>query len=252
MATSTRLGTPRQASDAAPRHAHQLAHMIESWGNVVWVIAPDALPDPARLSPRQRQILGVIRLWVERHGYPPTVREIGMEVGLSSPSSVAHHLKTLERHGLIRRAPGGPRAVDARSPTRGDVSAGLDAGPGVHIPLLGNIAAGAPILAEENVEEMLSLPTGLVGRGTMFALRVRGDSMVDAGIADGDVIVVRHQVVAENGDIVAAMIDDEATVKQYGNRDGRIELVPRNPRYPVIAGDHAVILGKVVCVLHRA
>jgi repressor LexA len=215
------------------------------------VTALDAPPDPPWLSSRQRQILAVIRRWVERHGYPPTVREIGAAVGLSSPSSVAHHLKTLERHGLIRRAPGGPRAVDARAPASADVLAGLDARPGVLIPLLGAIAAGAPILAEEHVEEMLSLPAGLVGRGTLFALRVRGDSMIDSGIADGDAIVVRHQAVAENGDIVAAMIDDEATVKQYRTRNSRVELVPRNPRYPVIAGDRAVILGKVVCVLHR-
>ncbi|WP_406108956.1 transcriptional repressor LexA [Micromonospora globbae] len=215
------------------------------------VTIPDSPPDPPSLTYRQRQILAVIREWVERHGYPPTVREIGAAVGLGSPSSVAHHLKTLESRGLLRRAPGGPRAVDARPPIGGETPTGPDIERGALVPLLGAIAAGTPILAEEHVEEVLSLPTELVGRGTLFALRVRGDSMVEAGIVDGDVIVVRQQAVADNGDIVAAMIDGEATVKQYRTRDGHVELVPRNPRYPVIPGDEAMILGKVVCVLHR-
>ncbi|WP_019900459.1 transcriptional repressor LexA [Salinispora arenicola] len=208
----------------------------------------DAAPDPPELSPRQQRILAVIREWVEHHGYPPTVREIGAAVGLGSPSSVAHHLKVLQRCGLVRRA-GGSRAVDARPMPTVDTAAGQ--GRGVRVPLLGTIAAGVPILAEEHVEDVLTLPVGLVGRGTMFALHVRGDSMTGAGIADGNVIVVRQQEVAENGDIVAAMIDDEATVKVYRTDRGRVELVPRNPLYPVIPGDQAVVLGKVVCVLHR-
>ncbi|MFI6162988.1 transcriptional repressor LexA [Micromonospora haikouensis] len=213
--------------------------------------APAVPPDPVSLTARQRQILDVIRGWVQRHGYPPTVREIGAAVGLGSPSSVAHHLKTLTHHGLIRRAPGGPRAVDARPLLGDDPPVKSEAAGGTAVPLLGAIAAGTPILAEEHVEEVLSLPAELVGRGTLFALRVRGDSMTEAAIADGDIIVVRQQAVADNGDIVAAMLDGEATVKQYRTRDGRIELVPRNPRYPVLPGDHATILGKVVCVLHR-
>lgn len=209
-------------------------------------------PEPVSLTDRQQQILDVIRGWVQRHGYPPTVREIGTAVGLVSPSSVTHHLKTLTHHGLIRRAPGGPRAVDAR-PLPGDDDPPLksEAPRGTAVPLLGTIAAGTPILAEEHVEETLSLPAELVGRGTLFALRVRGDSMTEAAIADGDIIVVRQQAVADNGDIVAAMLDGEATVKQYRTRNGRIELVPRNPHYPVLPGDHATILGKVVCILHR-
>ncbi|MET7948998.1 transcriptional repressor LexA [Micromonospora sp. NPDC049275] len=201
----------------------------------------ESLPTP---TPRQRRILAVIQGWVDQHGYPPTVREIGAAVGLGSPSSVAHHLKILQRHGLIRRIPGGPRALDARPaavPNRQGA---------VSVPLLGAIAAGAPILADEHVEDVLHLPADLVGRGTLFALRVRGDSMVEAGIADGDVIVVRQQPVADSGDIVAALIGDEATVKQYRVRDGRVELVPRNPRYPVVLADGAQLLGKVVCVLH--
>ncbi|MDG4793054.1 transcriptional repressor LexA [Micromonospora sp. WMMD1082] len=214
--------------------------------------APDVPPGPVSLTDRQRQILAVIRAWVQRHGYPPTVREIGAAVGLGSPSSVAHHLKTLAHHGLIRRAPGGPRAVDARPLVDDDdPPVKSEAQRGALVPLLGAIAAGTPILAEEHVEEMLALPAELVGRGTLFALRVRGDSMIDAAITDGDIIVVRQQPVADNGDLVAAMIDGEATVKQYRTRDGRIELVPRNPRYPVLPGAHATILGKVVCILHR-
>ncbi|MGC5382064.1 transcriptional repressor LexA [Micromonospora sp. DT68] len=206
---------------------------------------------PPELSPRQQQILTVIREWVQRHGYPPTVREIGTAVGLSSPSSVAHHLKALEQRGLLRRAARGPRAVDARPLTTADTRGTSVAPSGVSVPLLGSIAAGAPILAEEHIEEILSLPATMVGRGTLFALRVRGDSMIEAGIGDRDVIVVRQQAVADNGDIVAASIDGEATVKVYRARDGRTELVPRNPLYPVIPGDHATILGKVVCVLRR-
>jgi repressor LexA len=193
----------------------------------------------------------VIREWVEHNGYPPTVREIGAAVGLRSPSSVAHHLKALERRGLVRRAARGPRAVDARPSSGFAPSDGSGPRPGVPVPLVGTVAAGVPILAQEHVEEVLTLPSELVGHGTLFALHVRGDSMIEAGIADGDVIVVRQQAVADNGDIVAAMIDDEATVKVYRARAGRVELVPRNPLYPIIPGDQAVILGKVVCVLGR-
>jgi repressor LexA len=200
------------------------------------------------LSPRQQHILAVIREWVDQHGYPPTVREIGTAVGLGSPSSVAHHLKVLQRHGLVRRAAHGSRAVDARPPSVPD---GPGPRPGASVPLVGSIAAGMPILADEQIEEILTLPSEFAGRGTLFALHVRGDSMIEAGIADGDVIVVRQQDAADDGDIVAAMIDDEATVKVYRTRAGRVELVPRNPVYPVIPGDQAVILGKVVCTLHR-
>ena|SRR5689334_16286779 len=207
------------------------------------------LVDPPGLSARQQQVLAAIREWVERHGYPPTVREIGAVVGLGSPSSVAHHLKVLEGRGLLRRSAHGPRAVDARPSAEFDPTRRRS---GVPVPLLGSIAAGVPILADEHIEEVLTLPAELVGRGTLFALRVRGDSMIEAGISDGNVIVVRQQAVADNGDIVAALIDDEATVKVYRRRDGRVELVPRNPRYPVIPADDATILGRVVCVLRHA
>jgi repressor LexA len=205
-------------------------------------------PDDVRLTTRQQQIVAMIRDWVDRHGYPPTMREIGAAVGLASPSSVAHQLKTLEELGLLRRDARGSRAVDIRS-----------AGPApepatstdTRVPVLGAIAAGAPILAEEQVEDELTLPVSLVGHGKLFALRVKGDSMIDAAICDGDLVVVRQQQVAENGDIVAAMIDGEATVKALRLSGHRIELVPRNPAYDVIPGDHAVILGKVVSVLRR-
>ncbi|MFF5173638.1 transcriptional repressor LexA [Micromonospora sp. NPDC000089] len=211
----------------------------------------DPPPEPPGLSIRQQQILTVIREWVERHGYPPTVREIGTEVGLRSPSSVAHHLKVLHQRDLVRRAAHWPRAVDARP--RAPVTAGGSAPrSGVQVPLLGVIAAGTPILAEEHIEEILALPAEMVGCGTLFALRVRGDSMIEAAIADGDLIVVRQQPVADNGDIVAAMIDDEATVKVFHASAGVVTLLPRNPQYAAIPGNQAVILGKVVCVLRRS
>ncbi|MBV1848523.1 transcriptional repressor LexA [Catellatospora tritici] len=206
------------------------------------------------LSSRQRRILSVIKEWVEQHGYPPTVREIGEAVGLVSPSSVAYQLKELERKGFLRRDPSRPRAVDVRTPVDSSDSeeTTLAARPTpVYVPLLGRIAAGGPILAEESIEEVLPLPRELVGQGTLFSLQVKGDSMIEAAICDGDWVVVRQQQVAENGDIVAAMIDGEATVKVYRLREGHVQLMPRNPAYDPIPGDAAVILGKVVFVMRR-
>ena len=202
--------------------------------------------DGVPLSKRQQQIITMIREWIDRHGYPPTIREIGAAVGLDSPSSVAHQLKVLEERGHIRRGARGSRAIDVRTP--GEQSA---ADANVSVPVLGAIAAGAPILADEHVEEELTLPVSLVGHGTLFALRVKGDSMIEAAICDGDTVVVRQQQVADNGDIVAAMIDGEATVKVLRRTGGHVELVPRNPAYDVIPGDDATILGKVVSVLRR-
>ncbi|GAA0488714.1 LexA repressor [Paractinoplanes deccanensis] len=201
-------------------------------------------PDDVPLSNRQRQIYAMIRDWIDRHGYPPTIREIGAAVGLDSPSSVAHQLKVLEDRGLIRRGARGSRAIDIRGPES-------PADTNVPVPVLGAIAAGAPILADEHVEEQLTLPASLVGKGTLFALRVKGDSMIDAAICDGDTVVVRRQQVAEDGEIVAALIGDEATVKVLRRTNGHVELVPRNPAYDVIPGDEATILGKVVSVLRR-
>lgn len=203
----------------------------------------------ADLSTRQRRILSVIRDWVEEHGYPPTVREIGDAVGLVSPSSVAYQLKELERKGFLRRDPARPRAVDVRGPSDEDEGAARPTP--AYVPLLGRIAAGGPILAEEQVEDVLPLPRELVGQGTLFSLHVKGDSMIEAAICDGDFVVVRQQPTAENGDIVAAMIDGEATVKVYRVRNGHVQLVPRNTAYQPIPGDQATILGKVVAVMRR-
>ncbi|AEV86437.1 LexA family transcriptional regulator [Actinoplanes sp. SE50] len=197
-------------------------------------------PALKQLTPKQQRILTVIRDSVRDRGFPPTVREIGAAVGLVSPSSVAHHLKVLERHGLLRRQPNGSRAVDVRT-----------ADPAVTIPVLGDIAAGVPILAEQHVLDHLTVSAGMVGHGTLFALNVKGDSMIDAAICDGDVVIVRQQPVAENGEIVAAMLDGEATVKTFQRRNGHIELIPQNPNYAVIPGDDATILGKVVSVIRR-
>ncbi|GAA1396254.1 transcriptional repressor LexA [Catellatospora coxensis] len=224
-------------------------------GPVRAVAATSASPadlQSADLSSRQKRILAVIREWVEQHGYPPTVREIGEAVGLVSPSSVAYQLKELERKGFLRRDPSRPRAVDVRTPADADDEAALAARPTpVYVPLLGRIAAGGPILAEESIEEVLPLPRELVGQGTLFSLQVKGDSMIEAAICDGDWVVVRQQPNAENGDIVAAMIDGEATVKVYRLREGHVQLMPRNPAYDPIPGDAAVILGKVVFVMRR-
>lgn len=198
------------------------------------------------MSPRQQKILLTIQRWVVRHGYPPTTREIADEVGLASPSSVNHHLRVLEEQGFLRRGRSMVRPVDVRmflQPKQGPEP--------VLVPLVGTIAAGGPILAEETFEEMLPLPPELVGRGNHFCLRVRGDSMVGAAICDGDIVTVRQQPEAHSGDIVAAMLDDEATVKVYRRRHGHVFLEPRNPDYDVIDGDEAVILGKVVSVMRR-
>jgi repressor LexA len=219
--------------------------------------------DGAGLTQRQRRILEVIRDAVDRQGYPPSVREIGQAVGLTSTSSVAHQLTTLERKGYIRRDPNRPRAVDVRPPDSGaasrmpatrpvDDEAERFARPeATYVPVVGRIAAGGPVLAEQYVEDVFPLPRELVGEGTLFLLRVVGDSMIDAAIADGDWVVVRQQPVADNGDIVAAMIDGEATVKTYRRRDGHVWLLPHNPAYAPIPGDEATVLGRVVTVLRK-
>jgi repressor LexA len=206
--------------------------------------------DVPGLSPRQQKIMAVIRDGVVNNGYPPTNRQIGDAVGLASSSSVSYHLKSLEEKGCLRRGTSRTRAVDVRMFLQSPAVA-ADAPQPALVPLLGAIAAGGPILAQEEPEDVLTLPKDLVGRGTLFCLRVRGDSMVDAAICDGDIVVVRQQPEAHSGQIVAAMLDGEATVKVYRRRGGHVHLEPRNPAYDVIDGDHAVILGKVVSVLRR-
>jgi repressor LexA len=204
--------------------------------------------DASALPTRQQHILATIRDWVVRHGYAPSTREIGDAVGLRSASSVSKHLASLEDKGFLRRSASVSRPIDVRVFLRepGTRESGEDSVP---VPVVGDIAAGVPIAAEQHVDDTLTLPRELTGRGTVFALRVRGDSMVDAAICDGDIVVVRQQQEAHSGQIVAAMIDDEATVKVYRRRNGHVYLEPRNPAYEVIDGDEAVILGAVVSVL---
>lgn len=210
------------------------------------------------LTERQRTILNVIRTSVNDRGYPPSIREIGDAVGLTSTSSVAHQLRTLERKGYLRRDPNRPRAVDVRGAddtvTAAPVTdvAGSDALPEpTFVPVLGRIAAGGPILAEEAVEDVFPLPRELVGQGTLFLLKVVGESMIEAAICDGDWVVVRQQNVADNGDIVAAMIDGEATVKTFKRAGGQIWLMPHNPAFDPIPGNDATVLGKVVTVIRK-
>lgn len=218
---------------------------------------PDGPADASGLTQRQRAILDVIRSSVEERGYPPSVREIGEGVGLTSPSSVAHQLATLVRLGHLRRDPNRPRALvvaDAGEVVNESTGRGLGGEPAaevVNVPVLGRIAAGGPILAEQQVEDVFPLPRDLVGQGELFMLKVAGDSMVDAAICDGDWVVVRRQPDAENGDIVAALLDNEATVKTLKRRDGHVWLMPHNPAYAPILGDEATIMGKVVTVLRR-
>ena len=220
---------------------------------------PDTQPGgrSSSLTERQRTILDVIRTSVTTRGYPPSIREIGDAVGLTSTSSVAHQLRTLERKGFLRRDPNRPRAVDVRgaeeaAPAAVTEVAGSDALPEpTFVPVLGRIAAGGPILAEEAVEDVFPLPRELVGEGSLFLLKVVGESMVDAAICDGDWVVVRQQNVADNGDIVAAMIDGEATVKTFKRTSGQVWLMPHNPAFDPIPGNDAAILGKVVTVIRK-
>lgn len=246
---------------------------------------------PKSLTERQRGILETIQRAISSHGYPPSMREIGDAVGLTSLSSVTHQLKQLEKLGYVRRDPRLPRAIEVLLPLQleglGD-SAGAEtgaaeqAGPvgsprgaaspdaapaenvpaplafpsavernddSARVPLVGRIAAGGPILADQQVEDVLTLPRQLVGHGELFMLKVSGDSMIDAAICDGDWVVVRRQNNAVNGDIVAALLDEEATVKTFRQRDGHTWLLPQNSRYEPILGDHATVMGKVVSVL---
>ena len=217
------------------------------------------------LTVRQRRVLEVIRNSVDRRGYPPSMREIGDAVGLASPSSVSHQLNALVAKGYLRRDPNRPRALEIVSPDATAEEVGTrssahydtetdsgDARPEAsYVPVLGQIAAGVPITAEEVVEDVFPLPKQLVGEGDLFLLKVNGDSMVDAAICDGDWVVVRQQQHAENGDVVAAMLDNEATVKTFKRVDGHVWLMPHNEDFSPIDGDHATILGKVTAVLRR-
>lgn len=214
---------------------------------------PESGEDRDGLTMRQRRVLEVIRASVDSRGYPPSVREIGEAVGLNSPSSVAHQLKALQAKGFLRRDPNRPRAMEVLDPDQLRHDAGdVDALPApVMVPVVGQIAAGGPILAEQAVEAVFPLPRELVGDGELFLLRVRGDSMIEAAICDGDFVVVRSGAAADNGQMVAALLDEEATVKTLRRVDGHAWLMPANPAYDPIDGDHAVIMGTVVAVLRR-
>jgi repressor LexA len=227
---------------------------------------PDGPPDATGLTPRQLRVLAHIKDSIELRGYPPSMREIGEAVGLTSSSSVAHQLKVLEEKGFLKRDPNRPRALEVflpevmkarRSISSADESTYDETGVGdampaaSYVPMVGRIAAGGPILAEERVETIFPLPQELVGDGTLFMLEVAGDSMIEAAICNGDYVVIRQQPTANNGEIVAAMIDGEATVKTFQRKDGHVWLLPHNAAYDPIDGTHATILGKVTAVLRR-
>jgi repressor LexA len=227
---------------------------------------PDGPPDASGLTARQTKVLETIRDSVQRRGYPPSMREIGQAVGLTSTSSVAHQLKTLEEKGFIKRDGSRPRALEVFLPesmaARRSISSADDSGvdeTGVgdtrpaasYVPVLGRIAAGAPILAEEQVEDVFPLPKQLVGEGQLFLLEVRGESMIDAAICDGDYVVIRQAQTADTGQMVAAMIDGEATVKTLSRKGGQVWLLPHNDAFDPIDGTHATILGIVTAVLRK-
>ena len=218
------------------------------------------------ISDRHRAILRVINDKLDANGFPPSVREIASAVGLASPSTVKHHLDSLEASGYLAREPGLPRALDLTDKARR--SLGIDASTpasspvvcieipvshveeeGNAIPLVGRIAAGSPITAEQHVEDVFHLPASMTGHGDLFMLEVSGQSMIEAGIFDGDYVVIRSQNDARNGEFVAAMIDGEATVKELSITGGHVWLLPHNPDYSPIPGDEATILGKVVTVI---
>lgn len=261
--TARKRGRPRKADVAA-----ELRRTSGSFSSL-----PDGPPGLDDLTPRQRRVLEVIRDTVAERGYPPSIRELGDAVGLASSSSVSHQLRTLEQKGLLRRDPHRPRALEVRlpasltpastaprEPTAHPIPAEAHVDPtgigdafptAINVPVLGAIAAGSPILAEEHQTDVMPLPRQLVGSGDLFMLQVRGDSMVDAAICDGDWVVVRQQPTADNGDIVAALLDTEATVKTFKRVPGQVWLLPHNPAYDPIDGNEASILGKVVAVLRR-
>jgi repressor LexA len=262
---------PATAATAAGRNGKALANMAaQASDGKAPQRSPRSQRTPKGLTLRQKKILETIQRSVNENGYPPSMREIGDTVGLASLSSVTHQLSQLEKLGYLRRDPKRPRAMEVLMPLTLDAGAAksgaADKAPALGaagatvselpsamdtamVPLVGRIAAGGPILADQMVEELMPLPRQLVGHGELFMLRVAGDSMVDAAICDGDWVVVRRQSDAVNGDIVAALLDDEATVKTFRQRDGHTWLLPQNTQYEPILGDHAVVMGKVVSVL---
>lgn len=208
-----------------------------------------------KISKRQQQIYDYIRTYQQEKGYPPSVREMAAAVGLSSPSTVHAHLSALEAHGLIKRDKTKPRALelfneDGTSVNLAEVSEHPEHGT-ISLPLVGRVAAGMPILAEQNVEDSFTLPTEIAGDSSSFILEVHGDSMINAGIFNGDFIIVREQKSAMNGEIIVAMIDNEATVKTFYKERGRVRLQPENDAMEPIYAENPVILGKVVALMRR-
>lgn len=267
MTSTSTPGGKRRRPRAIPKQAHRGRPTDDEIKQISKIRhLPDGPADAQGLTVRQRLILQTIQEAIATRGYPPTIREMGEAVGLASPSSVTHQLKALEARGFITRDPKRPRALvvhlpDAE-PTQPQAApesaeAPLETSPfgevgrAVNVPLVGRIAAGGPILAEQRVENVLPLPRELVGEGTLFLLEVKGDSMIDAAICDGDYVVVRQQPDAVNGDIVAALIDDEATVKTFKRTSNQVWLLPHNPAFEPIDGNNASILGKVTAVLRR-
>ena len=230
-------------------------------------LPPQQEPDESTLTERQRKVLDAIRLHIDEQGFAPSFREIGEAAGLKSPSSVKHQLQVLEDKGFIRMNANKGRAIEVVAPppentavtanTVEEHTADIYAFPSESIvesqdvPLVGRIAAGVPITAEQHVDDVMRLPERLTGSGNLFMLEVHGDSMVDAAICDGDFVVVREHNSAVNGDIVAALLDDEATVKTFRKENGHIWLMPHNPAYSPIDGTYATIMGKVVTVLRK-
>jgi repressor LexA len=205
------------------------------------------------LTDRQQQIWNYLVEYVDRHGYPPTVREIGEQVGLASPSTVHAHLANLERAGLLRRDPTKPRALELLGRERREAEASAPVGDAVRLPLIGEIAAGGPLLAAENIEEYLSLPKSTKGD---FLLRVKGDSMIEAGILDGDLVIVQRAQDARNGEIVVALAGDdesadEATVKTFYREGRRVRLQPENSALEPIYAPHVQVIGRVVGVFRE-
>jgi repressor LexA len=212
----------------------------------------DARVQGSKITARQRQVLDFIEQAMRERGYPPSVREIGEAIGLTSPSTVHSHLNTLQRLGYLRRDPTKPRAIEVRwDPNSGAV---MERRPVRHVPLVGDVAAGTDVLAEENVEELLPVPADFTGEGELFMLRVRGDSMIEAGILDGDYVIAVQQPVASNGDtVVAGIPGGEATVKKFSKRGGKITLTPANSSMEPISldEDDVAVYGRVVTVMRR-
>jgi len=259
-------GTSQPGPAQAPRPKGRPGRKPKGSVPVVVAETPDK-PDPNHvLTWRQRKVLQVIRESVQKRGYPPSMREIGEAIGLTSTSSVSYQLSALQRKGYLHRDVGRPRTVEVRlpghhavrpEPSRDKEEAGeipgydIPSQEAAYVPLVGRIAAGGPILAEQAIEDVFPLPRQLVGEGTLFLLKVAGDSMMNAAITDGDWVVVRQQEDADDDDIVAAMLDGEATVKAFKRSDGHVWLIPHNPAYTPILGDDATLLGRVVAVVRR-